>query len=374
MKRKYGVSAETLATVRRPHSLTSSEAKRTMRPSDSVVGGTKTAPPAGALTVAVVIPCYNEAGAIGKVVADFHRALPYATVYVYDNNSTDTSAECARAAGAELRRERRQGKGFVVRRMFADIEADIYVMVDGDDTYDADMAPTLVDLLVNDNLDMVSVERVGHEKGAYRRGHLLGNRLLTGLVRLLFAAGPRDMLSGYRVLSRRFVKSFPVLSGGFEIETELTVHALELQMPIAEEAGPYKERPPGTQSKLRTYSDGLRILLLILKLLKQEKPLRAFGVLGLALVLISIILALPLIDEYLLTGLVPRFPTAILSTGLALTGFLSLTCGFILDTVTRGRQEAKRMRYLELPSIRARQQALADLALVDGRISPDLNA
>ncbi len=321
-------------------------------------GGIDVKPPNATLPsvfrIAVLVPCYNESSAIGKVVADFHRSLPHAIVYVYDNNSTDGSIAEAEAAGAVVRRERRQGKGFVVRRMFADVEADIYLMVDGDDTYEPEAAPGMIRRLIAENLDMVNGERVGNDAGAYRRGHVLGNRLLTGLVRLLFADEFRDMLSGYRVFSRRFVKSFPLLSGGFEIETELTVHALELQMPTAEEPAPYRERAAGTASKLRTYSDGMRILWLIVKLLKQERPMRTFGLIGLAMVLVSVAVAYPLLDEYLRTGLVPRFPTAILSTGLAVSGFLSITCGLILDTVTRGRQEAKRMRYLEIPSVAAR--------------------
>lgn len=303
------------------------------------------------LRIAVLVPCHNEAGAIGKVVSDFRRVLPQATVYVYDNNSSDGSIAEAAAAGAVVRKERRQGKGYVVRRMFADIEADIYVMVDGDDTYDPGAAPGMILRLIRDNLDMVNGERVGNEAGAYRTGHVLGNRILTGLVRLLFSDEFRDMLSGYRVFSRRFVKSFPILSGGFEIETELTIHALELQMPTAEEPARYRERAAGTTSKLRTYSDGIRILWMIIKLLKQERPMRTFGFAGLALLLLSLALAYPLLDEYLRTGLVPRFPTAILSTGLAVSGFLSLTCGLILDTVTRGRHEAKRMCYLQISSV-----------------------
>jgi len=327
----------------------------------AAIGGNEVKPPdailPAALRIAVLVPCYNEAGAIGKVVADFRRALPQATVFVYDNNSTDGSIAEAKATGAVVRSERRQGKGFVVRRMFADIEADIYVMVDGDDTYEPEAAPGMIRRLIADNLDMVNGERVGNDARAYRCGHVMGNRLLTGLVRLLFADEFRDMLSGYRVFSRRFVKSFPLLSGGFEIETELTVHALELQMPTAEEPAPYRERAAGTASKLRTYSDGIRILWLILKLLKQERPMRTFGWIGLALVLVSLVIAYPLLDEYLRTGLVPRFPTAILTTGLAVSGFLSITCGLILDTVTRGRQEAKRMRYLEIPSVAARLES-----------------
>ncbi|MBK1648472.1 glycosyl transferase [Rhabdochromatium marinum] len=306
------------------------------------------------LQIAVMVPCYNEAGAIGKVVADFHHALPQATVYVYDNNSNDTSCGEASAAGAIVRSEHHQGKGFVVRRMFADVDADIYLMVDGDDTYEPTAAPAMIQCLVANNLDMVIGARIGSGEGRYRPGHVLGNRLLSGLVRILFADEFTDMLSGYRVFSRRFVKSFPLLSGGFEIETELTIHALELQMPIAEVSTTYRERAAGTVSKLRTFSDGARILWFILELLKQERPMRTFGLIGLALVLVAVMIAYPLLGEFLRTGLVPRFPTAILSVGLVLLGFLSIACGFILDTVTRGRQEAKRMCYLSIPSTSTR--------------------
>jgi glycosyltransferase involved in cell wall biosynthesis len=309
--------------------------------------------------MAVVIPCYNEGGAIGKVVGDFRRALPAADIFVYDNNSVDGSAAEARGAGAQVRCERRQGKGFVVRRMLADVDADLYVMVDGDDTYDAAAAPRLVARLIDDNLDMVNAARVNGGAAAYRPGHQFGNRLLTGLVRTLFGSEFGDMLSGYRVFSRRFVKSFPQASGGFEIETELTIHALELQMPTAEVPADYRERAAGTASKLRTFSDGLRILLTIGQLLKQERPLKTFSIVGAVFLLLALVLSAPLLVEYLATGLVPRFPTAILSTGLVMIAFLSFTCGLILDTVTRGRQEAKRMRYLAIPSVLSR---LAEVA------------
>ncbi|TWB45396.1 glycosyltransferase family 2 protein [Nitrospirillum pindoramense] len=301
-------------------------------------------------TVAVLVPCYNEEAAIAKVVADFKAALPDATVYVYDNNSRDRTVEVARAAGAVVRTEPLQGKGNVVRRMFADIEADVYVMVDGDDTYHAASAPALVDRLVTEQLDMVNGARVTEIEAAYRPGHRFGNLLLTGLVTFIFGKRTNDMLSGYRVFSRRFVKSFPALAGGFETETELTVHALELRMPIAEVETPYKDRPPGSVSKLSTYKDGMRILWMITKLVKEERPMLFFGVAALLFALLSVILGIPIFVTFVETGLVPRLPTAVLATGLMILAFLSLTCGLILDTVTRGRREMKRLRYLEIPA------------------------
>ncbi|MEE3626663.1 glycosyltransferase family 2 protein [Nitrospirillum sp. BR 11752] len=301
-------------------------------------------------TVAVLVPCYNEEAAIAKVVADFKAALPDATVYVYDNNSKDRTVEVARAAGAVVRTEPLQGKGNVVRRMFADIEADVYVMVDGDDTYHAASAPALVDRLVTEQLDMVNGARVTEIEAAYRPGHRFGNLLLTGLVTFIFGKRTNDMLSGYRVFSRRFVKSFPALAGGFETETELTVHALELRMPIAEVETPYKDRPPGSVSKLSTYKDGMRILWMITKLVKEERPMLFFGVAALLFALLSVILGIPIFVTFVETGLVPRLPTAVLATGLMILAFLSLTCGLILDTVTRGRREMKRLRYLEIPA------------------------
>ena len=300
------------------------------------------------MNVAVLIPFYNEARAIGKVVADFRAALPDATVYVYDNNSTDGTGEAAQAAGAEVRRETRQGKGYVVRRMFNDVEADIYALVDGDSTYDAASVPAMIAKLVDEQLDMVVATRVESEGLAYRRGHRTGNRLLTGFVAHIFGRSFTDMLSGYRVFSRRFVKSFPILSGGFEIETELTVHALELELPVGEMATPYHARPSGSASKLSTWSDGFRILWMILKLYRAERPLPFFGSIGVALAATSIGLAIPILVTYEEEGLVPRLPTALLSTGLMLLAFLSLAVGLILDTVTRGRRELKLIAYLAL--------------------------
>jgi len=299
--------------------------------------------------IAVLVPCYNEEAAVRKVIEDFRAALPAATIFVYDNNSQDRTAEVARSAGAIVRTERLQGKGNVVRRMFADIEADVYALVDGDDTYDAASAPLLIRKLLEESLDMVNAVRVESSVSAYRRGHRLGNRLLTGLVAWIFGRRSSDMLSGYRIFSRRFVKSFPALAAGFEIETELTVHALELRLPFAEMPTPYRERPAGSVSKLNTYGDGMRIARMILKLIKEEKPLAFFLAAAAVLAVASLVLGFPVLIEYRKTGLVPRLPTAVLSMGLMLMAFLSFTCGLVLDTVTRGRIEAKRLAYLNIP-------------------------
>lgn len=299
--------------------------------------------------VAVLIPCLNEAVAIPKVIADFRQHLPDALIFVYDNGSTDRTSEAAQAAGAIVRREPLKGKGNVVRRMFADIEADIYVLVDGDDTYDAASAPALIQRLIEDSLDMVNGAREEKSEAAYRRGHRFGNRMLTGMVAYFFGERMSDMLSGYRIMSRRFVKSFPALSTGFETETELTVHALELRLPIAEVMTPYRERPPASSSKLRTIPDGIRIMRLIIRLIREERPLEFFSGMAGLLAVLSVVLAVPVIGDYLRTGLVPRLPTAVLSTGLMLVSFLSLACGLILSTVTRGRMEAKRLKYLSIP-------------------------
>ncbi len=299
--------------------------------------------------VAVLLPCYNEAAAIGQTVADFRAALPDATIYVYDNNSTDKTVEVAAAAGAIVRTERMQGKGNVVRRMFADVEADIYVMADGDATYEAAAAPGLIDLLVSDQLDMVVGARKSEVEAAYRRGHRLGNAMLTGMLAWLFGRSFTDILSGYRVFSRRFVKSFPVLSEGFEIETEISVHALELRMPVAERVTAYAARPEGSESKLSTYRDGWRILRTILTLFRIEKPLAFFGIIGAALALIAIAISIPLFLTFFETGLVPRLPTAVLAMGIMLLAFLNGFCGLILDTVVRGRREMRRLAYLAHP-------------------------
>jgi len=302
------------------------------------------------LRIAVLVPCYNEEAAVAAVVRGFRQALPSAQIYVYDNNSKDRTAAIAREAGAEVRSERRQGKGHVVRRMFADVDADVYVLVDGDATYDAPSAPRMIEKLLGDHLDMVVGLRVDQEQAAYRRGHRTGNWMLTSFLSSVFGQAFKDILSGYRVFSRRFVKSFPVLSDGFEIETELTVHALELAMPVAEVETPYYARPEGSFSKLNTWGDGFRILRTILKLYRSEKPLRFFSAIGAFLALVSIGLAIPIVGNYLETGLVPRLPTAVLSTGLMIVAVLSVSSGLVLDTVTRGRREMKLLAYLSQPA------------------------
>lgn len=302
------------------------------------------------LRIAVLLPCYNEEAAIAQTVADFVAALPTATVYVYDNNSADRTAEVAAGAGAVVRHEKMQGKGRVVRRMFADVEADIYIMADGDATYEAAAAPLLVRQLIDEQLDMVVGARKSEIDAAYRRGHRLGNVMLTGMLARIFGRTFTDILSGYRVFSRRFVKSFPVLSVGFEIETEISVHALELRMPVAEQVTAYAARPDGSQSKLSTYRDGWRILNTIVKLFRYERPLAFFGFIAAVFALMAIILAIPLFITYLQTGLVPRFPTAILATGLVILSALNGMCGLILDTVVRGRLEVRRLAYLAYPA------------------------
>jgi glycosyltransferase involved in cell wall biosynthesis len=306
------------------------------------------------LSVAVLIPCYNEAAAIAKVVADFRAALPQARIYVYDNNSSDGTVAAARDAGAVVRTEALQGKGHVVRRMFADVEAEMFVLVDGDDTYDAAVAPEMVRLMLDRQLDMVTGTRLSREAAAYRRGHRLGNAVLTGLVRRIFGNRVSDMLSGYRAFSRRFVKSFPALAAGFETETEFTVHALELKMPIGEVVTAYRGRPAGSVSKLRTYADGIRILRSIVLLVKEERPLQFFALIGLALLLVGCGFGLSVVVEFVRTGLVPRLPTAVLATGFVLLSFLAFVCGLVLDTVTHGRREMRRLAYLAIPGIAAR--------------------
>ena len=299
--------------------------------------------------IAVILPCYNEEAAIAQTVAAFRTALPTAAIYVYDNNSRDRTIEVAREAGAIVRSERMQGKGNVVRRMFADVDADIYVMADGDATYDAAAAPAMIDRVLTEGLDMVVGTRVHEAADAYRRGHVLGNRAMTGLLARLFGRSFTDIFSGYRVFSRRFVKSFPVLSAGFEIETEISVHALELKMPVGEVETRYLARPEGSASKLSTYSDGLRIARTILTLYRIEKPMLFFGWVAMLLAAVAVILAVPLAVTYAETGLVPRFPTAILATGLVILSALSLFAGLILDTVVRGRREMRRLAYLAQP-------------------------
>src|SRR6476469_1291027 len=299
--------------------------------------------------VAVLLPCYNEEAAIAETVRGFRAALPGAAIYVYDNNSRDRTREIAAEAGAIVRTERQQGKGHVVRRMFADIDADVYVMADGDLTYDPKSAPAMVEMLVAEQLDMIVGTRRHEEKDAYRGGHVLGNKLFTGLLSGLFGRSFSDIFSGYRVFSRRFVKSFPVLSSGFEIETEMSVHALELRMPVGEVETAYGARPEGSQSKLSTYSDGWRILKTIVTLYRIERPLLFYGSIGALLLLLAILLSVPLVVTYVNTGLVPRVPTAILVTGMIIFAVLCVFSGLILDTVTRGRREVRRLAYLTVP-------------------------
>ena len=301
------------------------------------------------LRIAVLLPCYNEEAAIVRTVEGFRAVLPAATIYVYDNNSRDRTVELARGSGAEVRTERMQGKGNVVRRMFADVDADVYIMADGDLTYDPAAAPAMVKLLLDDRLDMVVGTRLHEAKDAYRGGHVLGNRVFTGLLSSLFGRSFSDIFSGYRVFSRRFVKSFPVLSEGFEIETEISVHALELRMPVGEVETAYGARPEGSESKLSTFRDGWRILKTIGMLYRIERPVLFYGSIGALFLLGAIILAVPLVLTYLDTGLVPRLPTAILVTGMTIIAVLCVFAGLILDTVTRGRREMRRLAYLSQP-------------------------
>ncbi|HEX8482468.1 MAG TPA: glycosyltransferase family 2 protein [Allosphingosinicella sp.] len=303
------------------------------------------------LRIAILLPCYNEEAAIAQTVAAFRAALPSARIFVYDNNSADRTREVAAAAGATVREERMQGKGHVVRRMFADVEADVYVMADGDMTYDASAAPELVRRLVGERLDMVVGARKSEVEEAYRRGHRLGNRLFTGILAGLFGRSFTDIFSGYRVFSRRFVKSFPALSRGFETETEISVHALELAMPVGEMVTAYGARPEGSVSKLSTYRDGWRIMRTILHLFRIERPILFYGGFAAFLAGLGLVLAAPLVVTYAQTGLVPRFPTAILVTGMMVVAFLSFGVGLILDTVVRGRREVRRLAYLSFPAV-----------------------
>ncbi|MBN9603222.1 MAG: glycosyltransferase [Afipia felis] len=303
--------------------------------------------------VAVIIPCYNEELTIASTVAGFREALPAAAFYVCDNNSTDRTAQCASESGAVVIVETRQGKGHAMRRLFADVDADVYILVDGDATYDPSAAPAMVERMITDNLDFFNGARVTELQGAYRSGHRFGNRMLTSLVRCFFGRQFSDMLSGYKVFSRRFVKSFPAMSRGFEIETELTVHALSLRMPCAEMPTAYQERPVGSFSKLRTYRDGWRILRLIANLVRNERPLMFFGIAGAVLEIIAFVLSIPLFYTYVETGFVPRLPTAVLIVGLALMGMLSVFSGLILDMSSTGRHEMKRLAYLAIPPTRS---------------------
>jgi glycosyltransferase involved in cell wall biosynthesis len=303
-------------------------------------------------SVAVLIPCHNEEASVGEVVTAFRKALPTATVYVYDNNSTDATVALAAQAGAVIRRERRQGKGYVVQRMFADTDADVYVMVDGDGTYDAAAAPTMVNMLLTDGLDLVTGVRkpVSHDSEVYRRGHTLGNRLFNAIGRLLFGGAITDIFSGYRVMSRRFVKSFPLTSSGFEVETELTVHAVEIGAPCAELETAYSPRKEESPSKLRTYRDGGRVLRIALIFFKELYPLRFFGALFTAFAVAGLTLGISVLADFLRTGLVLRFPSAILSAAMLTLAFIFLTCGFVVASVSRGRREARRLAYLAIPA------------------------
>ena len=301
--------------------------------------------------IAVLLPCYNEEAAIAQTVAGFRAALPDALIYVYDNHSRDRTREVAAAAGAIVRTERMQGKGHVVRRMFADVEADIYVMADGDATYDAAAAPALVARLIDEQLDMVVGARRSEVEEAYRRGHRWGNQLFTSILASLFGRSFSDIFSGYRVFSRRFAKSFPALSRGFETETEISVHALELAMPVGEMVTAYGARPEGSESKLSTWRDGFRIARTIGHLFRIERPVLFYGGFGLFLATVAVVMSIPLAITFFQTGLVPRFPTAILATGLMILAFMSFMCGLILDTVVRGRREVRRLHYLALPGV-----------------------
>ena len=320
--------------------------------------------------LAVILPCHNEEVAIGHTISGFRSALPDAEIYVYDNNSSDRTVEVARKAGAIVRSERRQGKGHVVRRMFADVDADIYIIADGDATYDCNAAPAMVARLIDDQLDMVVGSRVTNEKEAYRRGHKFGNAMLTGLLKTFFGQSFTDILSGYRVFSRRFVKSFPALSSGFEIETEISVHALEMRMPVAEVTTQYSARPEGSVSKLSTYRDGWAILRVLFQLLRFEKPAIFFGSIGAVLFAAAIVLSVPLILTYMESGLVPRLPTAVIIIGLLIISALCVCCGLILDTVVRGRQEIKRLSYLALPPVSAATSWAPYLGVDQSRPAP----
>ena len=319
--------------------------------------------------VAILLPCYNEEAAIAQTIAGFRAVLPRADIYVYDNNSADRTVEVARAAGAIVRTERIQGKGAVVRRMFADIEADVYVMADGDATYDPAPAPAMVARLIDDGLDMIVGTRVHQAAEAYRRGHVMGNRAMTGLLARLFGRSFTDIFSGYRAFSRRFVKSFPVLSAGFEIETEISVHALELKMPVGEVETPYHARPEGSASKLNTYRDGLRIARTIATLYRIERPVLFFGVIAALLAALAVVLSAPLVVTYVQTGLVPRVPTAILATGLVIVAVLNLFAGLILSTVVHGRREMKRLAYLAVRGPQAEASERSASTAANARIA-----
>lgn len=297
-------------------------------------------------TIAALVPCYNEELSIASVVRDLRAAVPEMTIYVYDNSSTDRTSEVAREAGAVVRREERKGKGNVVRRAFADVEADIYVLIDGDDTYDAAALPEMIRTLQEGPYDHILGVRQETTNSAYRPGHALGNRGFNWLVGNIFGSEVSDMLSGYRVMSRRFVKSFPALSREFEIETELTVHAMSVRVPQAEVSVGFKDRPEGSESKLRTYHDGFRILNLIAQLVRHERPMLFYGIVAALLALIGILVGIPVVADFVATGLVPRLPSAILAIGVVLAGGLAAVIGLILDGVLKARREVSRLNYL----------------------------
>jgi glycosyltransferase involved in cell wall biosynthesis len=303
------------------------------------------------LDLALLIPCHNEEMTIEKVVSDFKVTLPNLMIYVYDNASTDETIKAAKLAGALVFKEPNKGKGNVIRRMFADIEADIFIMVDGDATYDASIVSSMIDELVNNNLDIVIATRKASDSNAYRSGHVLGNKAITRAVSFIFNGGFTDMLSGYRVMSRRFVKSFPIVSSGFEIETEMAIHILQLGIPYKEIETKYDARPVGSESKLNTWADGMKILKMIILLFKEQKPFQLFGIFFLLLLLLSFVLSIPLMLTFIDTGLVPRLPTAILIIGITILAFVSLSAGIILDSVSRAKLENKRLHYINLQSI-----------------------
>lgn len=301
-------------------------------------------------SIACVVPCHNEEAAVGTVVQDLRAALPEAEIYVYDNRSTDRTAEVAREAGAIVRHEPRKGKGNVIRRAFADVDADALLIIDGDDTYDASRARDMVSLLFEGPYDQVLGARREKVEGAYRPGHAVGNRVLTGAVRWLFGNEVTDMLSGYRVFSRRYIKSFPALSREFETETEMTVHSLNLRLPTTEMAVDFKDRPTGSESKLRTYRDGWRILLMIMNLARRERPALVHGAVSGLLALIAAMLGAPVLLEFARTGEVPRLPTAVLAASLVTIAALVLLVGYVLESVVHMRQEQSRLIYLGYPA------------------------
>jgi glycosyltransferase involved in cell wall biosynthesis len=300
------------------------------------------------MEIAVLIPCFNEELSIKQVILDFQKFLPQAKIYIYDNNSTDKTVHIAKAMGVIVRLEKKQGKGHVVYRMFGDIEADYYIMVDGDGTYDISKAPQMINILITECCDIVNGKRMESALENYRKGHRFGNWMLTGIVAAIFSAQFTDMLSGYKAFSKKFVKSFPSLSRGFEIETQITIHALEMNLPVREIETKYINRIEGSESKLNTYKDGIKILYAIGLLFIREKPFIFFGTIGLVLAAIMLILFIPIYNLYLLTGLVPKFPTLILISGLGVSSLICLVTGLITESLTTARKEVKRLSYLSI--------------------------